>query len=185
MRHPELKAAAAVLLLLGAAAALSIHSSGVTRIERIGYSVQPTASVYRLTLPLKGVPYMSGERLRSEAMISRLYYIDHVASTFDDGDMMIDLGFRDGGVLALARSDAAIVFADGSASVELEDLPSLMKVYPAALISEEAMEFYRLFGFDLDALRGAASAAASSTPAAIDDNVYEERVDMLSIGMKG
>lgn len=185
MRHPELKAAAAVLLLLGAAAALSLPYAGTARIDSIGYSMQPTASVYRLSLPLKGMPYMSGERMRSEALISRLYYIDHVSSTFDDGEMMMDLGFRDGGILALTRSDAALVFADGFASVALEDLPSLMRVYPAAIISEGAMEYYRLFGFELDALRGAAIGAASSTPAAIDDNVYEERVEMLSVGMKG
>ena len=185
MRHPELKASAAVLLLLGIALALSLPYIGTTRIDRISYSIQPTASVYRLSLPLKGLPYLSQERLRSEALISRLYYIDYVSSTFADGGMMMDLGFRDGGVLALAPSDAVLVFDDGSASVSLDDLPSLMKVYPAAIISEEAMEYYRLFGFDFDALRGAAQAAASSTPEAIDDNVYSESADMLSIGMKG
>ena len=184
MRHTEIKAALCTLLLLFLAVVISLPGLGTMIIEDIDYSTVPTASVYRISLPLKGLSYLSMEKMKAEAMIRMLPYVGAAASSFSDGGMVFDLTFRDGGILAVANDGARLVFADGSAAVALEDLSVLMDVYPSVCLTDEAMEFFNLFGFDYGAL-GKALGLASSTPEAIDDNVYDEGAAVSSVGIEG
>ena len=125
----------------------------------------PTASVMRSLLPMKGRSFLSASRNAALSEIEALPYVEDVSMRYGDGTLSVSTELRDDGIVLVSEKRAALVFGDELYAIGQEDAPGLAEAYPIVGMDDAYLEYAMLKGLPgsmLEAIRYAVSASRSS-----------------------